>query len=343
MATVRVFVLTYRRPQLLRRAVQSLCAQTFTDWVCELHNDDPADSAPRELVDEIGDSRITLHQHSVNWGATASFNQVFVGGPEPYASLLEDDNWWSPDFLSTAIQTLDAHPDASLVWANMHIWREESDRSWTDTGQTIWRHAPGSISPRIFHWPEAIQAFDGLHSNGAMVFRPGAFQPMSVPSLTPLSIIEPVRERAARGDLLLLTAPLANFSVTRETSRSRDRVRWLQSQLLVAASFFKAVKIDRDSLEKIWATRRAMTPRDTNLIFLTALALGRPSLIRPAMPADWLRFMLNVGRHPLANLRGLRFRSVHAELWTWLRQHTPATSLRTTPLLLDKHATPPAI
>lgn len=340
MATVRVFLLTYRRPQLLRRAVKSLCAQTFTDWVCELHNDAPDDPFPRELVAEIGDPRITLHQHSTNWGATASFNHVFIGGPETYASLLEDDNWWEPGFLRAALQTIETHPDASLVWANMYIWREEADGRWTDTGKTIWRHAPGDISPRTFHWPEAIQAFNGLHSNGAMVFRPCTFQPISVTALTPLSIIEPMRERTAQGDLLLLPVPLANFAMTRETSRSRDPVRWLQSQLLVATSFFEAVKIDPESLKKVWATQRAMTPRDTNLLFLTAIALRRPSLLRPATLNDWLRFVLNVGRHPICNLRGLRFRHVHVEVWTWLRQHTLAASLRTSPLLVDKHAPP---
>src|ERR1700739_258820 len=40
-AQVRVFVPTYRRPKLLPRALDSLLAQTFTEWECEVHNDDP--------------------------------------------------------------------------------------------------------------------------------------------------------------------------------------------------------------------------------------------------------------------------------------------------------------
>ena len=53
MATVRVYVVTYRRPLTLRRALNSLRSQTCTDWICELHNDDPADLAPGKLVDEF--------------------------------------------------------------------------------------------------------------------------------------------------------------------------------------------------------------------------------------------------------------------------------------------------
>ena len=50
MASLRIFLLTYRRPALLRRALASLLAQTFTDWTCELHNDAPDDDAPRAIL-----------------------------------------------------------------------------------------------------------------------------------------------------------------------------------------------------------------------------------------------------------------------------------------------------
>ncbi|MFA6286229.1 MAG: glycosyltransferase [Opitutaceae bacterium] len=341
MAVVRIFLVTYRRNRLLQRSLESLLAQTFTDWVCELHNDDPADPFPAELVARAGDPRITIHPHSTNWGAPKTFNHVFAGGPEPYASLLEDDNWWEPGFLASTLAAIESHPAASLVWANMHIWREETDGGWTDTRQTIWSTADADAQPRPFRWPEAIQAFDGLHSNGAMVFRPRAFHPMSVPPDTPLAIIEPVRERAATGELLLLPTPLANFALTLETARSKSRVRWLQSQLLNSTSFFEAVAVDDTSLAMIWARLRAQTPRNTNLLFLTAIALRRPRLLKPARPSDWLRFLLNFGRHPGNNLGGLRFRRDQSELWIWLRENSLPACLRTAPLLLDKQAKPP--
>ena len=54
MAICKVYFPTFRRPQLLVRAVNSLLHQNFDDWVCELHNDDPIDSFPGELIDRIG-------------------------------------------------------------------------------------------------------------------------------------------------------------------------------------------------------------------------------------------------------------------------------------------------
>ena len=53
MARLRIFLLTYRRPHLLRRALNSLLEQSMTDWVCELHNDAPDDDSPRTLLDEL--------------------------------------------------------------------------------------------------------------------------------------------------------------------------------------------------------------------------------------------------------------------------------------------------
>src|SRR5262249_42277048 len=107
---VRVFVPTFRRAALLSRALHSLQKQTFADWVCEVHNDDPRDVAIGELTAKLSDRRIELHQHEKNLGASASFNIFYQPPEEPYFSILEDDNWWEPSFLQTMIGELKAYP-----------------------------------------------------------------------------------------------------------------------------------------------------------------------------------------------------------------------------------------
>jgi len=73
-------------------------------------------------------------------------------------------------------------------------------------------------APRLFDWPVLLQAFDALHSNGAMVFRkPGRAQ-AAVPASTPFAIIEPVRERALSGRLLLVLQVLADLAQTRRSA-----------------------------------------------------------------------------------------------------------------------------
>lgn len=80
---VRVFLFTYQRAHLLPRALESLLAQTFTDWVCEVHNDDPNDDEPRRIVSSINDNRITIVQHEKNLGGLASYNLMFRPMEEP--------------------------------------------------------------------------------------------------------------------------------------------------------------------------------------------------------------------------------------------------------------------
>jgi len=327
MATIRVFLLTCRRPALLPRAIASLRAQTFTDWVCELHNDAPEDDTPRQLVEQIGDPRIVLHHHTTNWGPVATFNHAFAGGPEPYLSLLEDDNWWEPDFLATAVSALEAHPAATVAWSNLRIWRENPDHTWSDTGKLVWNAPPDDTRPRLFRWPIPLQAFDALHSNGAMLCRTASSRAARVPASTPFDVIEPVRERLLSGGWLLLPSPLANFSVTLQTSRSVDRSAWTRSQLLVAASYFLATHPSPEESRRIWATLRNQTPPSTNLLVL--LALTQPELIgllRFARPGDLIRFVLGSARHPHTLLRSLRRRHLDRELLAVLRSGAAARS-----------------
>jgi hypothetical protein len=331
MPRIRVFLCTYRRPRLLRRALAGLLAQTFTDWTCELHNDAPDDDTPRAILDELApaDPRFSYVAHEKNWGAVATFNHAYSGGPEPFASLLEDDNWWEPTFLASALRALEHNPAASLVWANMKLWQEKSDGTWIDTGSTIWAQPNKSDEPVItFHPPELLQAFDALHSNGAMVFRPHTFRPKQVSPALPFSIIEPARERAATGPLLLLTAPLAHFACTLATARDDDPARWLQAKLLVAASFFQNVSVPLAAYAAMWTQRRAQRPRDTGIFFCLALALRDPSLLRPAQWGDWIHFLLSAARHPLRLARGLSFRRDQPEAWAWFVAQTRAHGAR---------------
>jgi len=327
MAAIRVFLLTYRRPHLLRRALASLRAQTFRDWICELHNDDPTDDNPRQLLAEIADPRFTLHQHASNWGPVATFNHAYAAGPEAFASILEDDNWWEPEFLITAHAVLLATPHANVVWANLRIWQEQADGTWQDTARTIWATAPAEPCPRLFYWPQPLQFSDGLHSNGAMLYRAAASASALVPANTPFAIIEPTRERLLAGAWLLLPQVLAHFAVTLRTSRSPDRALWSQSQLLVAASYLAAIPASADELAGHWHHLRGQRPSGTNLLFQLALAgIRTRDLLSHARPADWLRFLAGAVRHPLLLRNALRFRFAHPEVWAKLRDGAIARS-----------------
>lgn len=321
-AVCRVYLCTYRRNELLPRALDSLLAQTFRDWICELHNDAPDDSFPRRLVADRGDPRIKVIDHHENLGPTRTFNLVYQPVAERYVAQLEDDNWWEPDFLETMIATMDAHPTVDLAWSNMRVWKEEMDRGWTDTGTCV-RPPEDTKSARSFEFPNVTQIGGALHSHSAMIVRSRGIEQHRVPEGTSSAAVEPVRERTFRHPVLFVPTPLANFAQTRETSRPGDPTDWMTAQLLLVGSFFKNVAAFDSSLAEVWRSFRDRPARATNTLLLVGLfAPGCRRILRGASVGDAAYLCRAVIARPLRFVQLWRRVRRETELWRFLDQWT---------------------
>jgi glycosyltransferase involved in cell wall biosynthesis len=106
---------------MLRRALESVLAQTHRHLAVTVINDDPRDSRVAEIVADLRDPRVALHMPVQNRGATANFNIAFAETTRPYVSLLEDDNWWEPTFVERMLGVLRDHPQSVLAVANAHL------------------------------------------------------------------------------------------------------------------------------------------------------------------------------------------------------------------------------
>jgi len=338
MATIRVFVLACRRPAMLQRALASLRCQTFTNWICELHNDAPEDDFPRHLVAELADPRITLHHHEHNWGALAAFNHACSGAPEPFFSILEDDNWWEPALLERLLTALKSYPEATVAWANLRFWREESDGSWIDEKRTLWPVIDTPVVPIC--QPQLIQ-FDGpLHSNGAMLVRSSAATAdrLFVPAEAPFSVMENLRECTFQNPLLLVPAPLTNFAITRGTARDAHLSFWASQQALLGSAFLHRVRPPQEAMRRLWTSRRNNRPRATSGLILAGLVAGNLRFLAYANLRDWIAFAAGFMRRPSVSLTALRAaftqRGIH-QLFTQamdiLASRTTSVSLGTIP------------
>lgn len=324
MALCRIYLTTYRRHDTLPRAIHSLLSQTMQDWVCELHNDDPADGFPRQLVAEIGDPRIQVIDHTENLGATRSFNLVFQTVPEAFVSLLEDDNWWEPHFLATMVGAMGQFPEVQVAWANMRHWQETAEGSWVDLQKTTWEP---STQPQLFEWGHLRQLFTALHANGAMLVRSSAASRYQTPDHTPFEGAEAIRERTFQFPILFVPQVCANFAVTRQSTRSGSSVIWAQLQTLLAGSFLRQVRLTPAELRQIWHQARHKTPKSTTTLFFAALACpGCGFSLRYASLADGLFFLAYCLKHPIAASQILRAIAAYPELWQFLDQQTAARS-----------------
>jgi glycosyltransferase involved in cell wall biosynthesis len=322
MATVRVYLLTYRRPHLLPRALAALRAQTFTDWVCELHNDAPDDPVPGRLAAETGDPRIRFFQHEKNLGPNRTFNLVFQPCRERYVCLLEDDNWWEPAFLETMVGLLDRNPGVQVAWSNMTVWRENADTGWTNTGRTLWPLTDFS-GPAFFAWPHERHLDSLVHSNGSALIRNEHLADLIVPPETPFLAMEPIRERAMRFPLLFCPQPLVNFAWTLATARESSSLLAAEMKALLTAAYLRHAALDTAGFGRLVdRARRSPANELGGLLVAACLARHGPSVARHIRPAEWPRLAGSFMRHLRTNLRILRARRRHAAIWTYLDLHT---------------------
>jgi glycosyltransferase involved in cell wall biosynthesis len=320
-ALIRVFVPTYRRNAVLPRAISSLRMQTFTNWVCEIHNDDPSDSFPAQLVKHLADSRIELHQHEKNLGAVVTFNLFYRPITESFFAVLEDDNWWEPKFLATMLRKLTAHPDSTLAWCNQKVWEELPDGSWRNTGQLVNR--PEKSEERLVEFGNVRQIMAGMHGHGAALFRSHADRAYQTPVDWPLDAIEPLRERMTPHPLLYVSEPLAIIGATLQTARPENRAEWAIVQTMLAATFLKHARYGDSRLADFFASARARR-RSSPLIFAGLVEPSCRNLLRFSRARDWLLLLRIVIRRPFVLWGVLRSRRRHKDWWQLVEQHTVA-------------------
>jgi GT2 family glycosyltransferase len=113
---VTTVIPTYRRPQLLRRAIESALNQTRTDGKVAVYDDasgDETEAVVRELA--ARDSRVTYHRHETNLGLTGNFRFALEHVETPYFSILSNDDMLLPRLYEAGISALESHPEAAFV------------------------------------------------------------------------------------------------------------------------------------------------------------------------------------------------------------------------------------
>ena len=116
MSRTSIVIPTYRRPGLLRRAVQSALAQTHADfevWVYDNASGDETKAVVAELA--IADPRLRYHQHKHNLGSFGNFRYAIEHVQTEFFSILADDDVLLPDFHRLALESFAAAPELILV------------------------------------------------------------------------------------------------------------------------------------------------------------------------------------------------------------------------------------
>lgn len=105
---VSVVIPTYNKPALLLKALDSVFAQALTDYEVIVVNDGSTDDTVLRLQ-PLAD-RLRLITQS-NQGIGAARNRGIAEARGKYVALLDHDDWWLPEKLSTQVAFLERAPD----------------------------------------------------------------------------------------------------------------------------------------------------------------------------------------------------------------------------------------
>jgi glycosyltransferase involved in cell wall biosynthesis len=125
MAKVAVIITLYNKSQYIRRALDSVVAQTFDDFEVIVVDDGSTDDGP-EVVQSCADPRVRLIRQE-NAGPGAARNRGVKESTAPWVAFLDADDEWLPGFLRVSIEALENHPECTVSVTSRYLGHLRED------------------------------------------------------------------------------------------------------------------------------------------------------------------------------------------------------------------------
>lgn len=116
MPKVSICVPAYGNPEGIKRLLESIKEQTFTDYEVVLTDDSKDDGVQKEAL-EAGIGTLRYFKNEKRLGATGNWNEAVRRSAGDYIKMMHHDDWFSqPDSLARFVELLDGAPDAALAF-----------------------------------------------------------------------------------------------------------------------------------------------------------------------------------------------------------------------------------
>ena len=167
MANVSIIMGAYNVDKTLRRAVDSILSQTYTDWDFVICDDGSSDKT-MQLLDcykaEYPEKFIII-QNDVNRGLTYTLNHCLKYAKGKYIARMDADDISLPERLGKEVEFLDVHPEIAFVGCS--IERFDENGVWKESvadglrGKEAFYKSSGFVHPTIMIKREALEAVSG--------------------------------------------------------------------------------------------------------------------------------------------------------------------------------------
>ncbi len=135
---VSVVIPVYNGDRYVSEAIESILAQSFTDFELILIDDASTDGS-LDVLRSYKDPRVRVEFNEVNLGLAGAHNRGIDLARGHYLAMLDHDDCSYPERLATQVAFLDGHPDFALVGGWAEIMDEE--------GRTVRKQKRYALSP----------------------------------------------------------------------------------------------------------------------------------------------------------------------------------------------------
>ena len=115
-----VIIPLYNKAPYVKKALETVCAQTYRDYEIIVINDGSTDNSAilaEEYLNRVeGISYKILSQQ--NAGVSAARNNGVAQSHGDYIAFLDADDWWEPTYLEKMAQLIEDYPEAGLYASN---------------------------------------------------------------------------------------------------------------------------------------------------------------------------------------------------------------------------------
>jgi glycosyltransferase involved in cell wall biosynthesis len=179
MPRVSVIIPAFNAARTIADAIDSVRAQTFTDFEIIIVDDGSTDGSVEIIRRYSGEVRLLEQQ---NRGPSAARNLAIANSSGELLAFLDADDWWKPDFLTKMVAALDAEPQAAMAYCDLQLIdslgkafptslteRSGHAPSLDEMLKRLWPIVPSGVVIRraaldaVGGYPEQLRAFEDVY------------------------------------------------------------------------------------------------------------------------------------------------------------------------------------
>lgn len=259
MPRISICVPTHNRQNLLPFAIESVLAQTISDWELIVCDDGSSDETPELMAHyQAQDQRIRYIRHPQQVGKSNNMRSGFEAATGDYFIKFDDDDRLTPEFLAKTSAILDAQVEVDFVGTDHWIIDDQNQQQLEQTEANTQQWGRSQLPAGVITNPVEVIFSQQSLQIGATLFRRCALQEVDY--------MRPNLQNCEDNDLLLrlviagkqayyLPERLMEYRVHSGQKGTGRAIQYLQDKL----HYLQHFQFDLPKIEAIRQTRIAET------------------------------------------------------------------------------------